>query len=209
LPSEKIRGQVLEVYEYAKEHDLLYALYKLGISTKDLWKAFDEKKLRSAMREPDKESDLRKPVKDHVSKKLRYSRAASEVPLPSRSRRRATVMDVAAYKKKALGIVTGKYSVIGIELKIEATKAAIRQAFAQAEEYRRFCEYGVVCFSPLLYLRYLDEIQGRIEQKEFPEVGVWISDKRRVLAELREATGSGVADTEQQPIVNFIDKHEY
>lgn len=181
------------------------ALIELGVADTGLWEAFDEPSLKKVLREPAKEAELRKPVKNFLKEEKRVDRVAAEVPLPSRKARRGSIADIIGFKKKLLGGREGH----AVELKTELSKGAFRQAFAQAKEDRRYCEYAAVCFSPYVYLHFLDEIDHELQTDDYEGIGVWVASTEGVLIELRTPTLGDVEDVNRDSMFDWIGKHEY
>ena len=153
-------------------------------------------KLLELLDEPRDEGQMRESVASELRSK-KY-KVAYEVPLPKKGRSRSRKIDVAGYRKGILGGI----SVIGVELKSRATRAAIDSAFGQAKDYKEWCEESVVCFSPLVYLKYSDVIADKMKKDR--ELGVWIVNKRRVARILQEASAMSIPDRKQQEMVDFI-----
>jgi len=97
----------------------------------------------------------------------------------------------------------------GVELKSEPTRGAIRQAFAQAKEYQRYCEFSTVCFSPLVYMNFVDELDHELTANEYEGVGVWVANSERVLTELRRPSVNTIQVSDRDLMFDWIASHEY
>lgn len=154
-------------------------------------------KLMELLEEPKDEAQMRESVGTELRAK-KY-RIAFEVPLPKKGRGRQRKIDVAGYRKGLLGGVT----VIGVELKSQAARSAIDQAFGQAKDYSEWCEESAVAFSPLVYLKYPDVIENKMKKER--SLGVWIVSKRKIVRVLQEASAVSVPDKKQKEMVEFIE----
>ena len=205
MPSDRLRTAILQNYESAKERDLIRAFLELEVPDASFWKAFDINALRGVLREPAKESDLRRPVKNYLKEKQLVERIAAEVPLPSKSSKTAAKADIVGFKKR---FMVGRQA-YAVELKSEISRGAIRQAFAQAKEYQRFCEWSTACFSPLLYMNFIDELGHELTNGEYKGVGIWVANSDRVVTELRAPSLNSVQTDERDPMFDWISQHEY
>ncbi len=172
---------------YFNPPEVLKALEKIGGK---------KSKLLDLLDEPKNEGQLRESVASELrSKKYKIS---YEVPLPKKGRSRARKIDVAGYRKGLLGGI----SIVGVELKSQATRSAIDSAFGQAKDYKDWCEESIVCFSPLVYLKYPDVIANKMKKEK--DLGVWIVNKRRVARVLQDASSLSIPDKKQKEMVDFI-----
>jgi hypothetical protein len=175
----------------------------MEVGDADLYKAFDPRKLRESLHEPTKEFDLRKAVKDYLKDEWGADRVAQEVPLDPTKARDSTHADILAFKKKLLG-----RELFAIELKSSVSRAAIREAFGQAKEYQRTCEYAAVCFSPMIYLDYLEEIDKELKGPDYKTVGVLVGSTQHVYS-LRAASLMNVSSRGRDDLYEWISDHEY
>ncbi len=153
--------------------------------------------LTKLLDEPKKEKDMAAPI---ISRLRRNKfKASREVPLPKEGKGKPRKIDVAGYKKSFLGGI----SVIGFELKSEISRGAIDKALSQARQYQDYCEQVYVCFSPLLYATYFDQINSAIKKEK--RMGAWVVGTKQVYLELQEAYANQIYDEQQQTMVKFID----
>jgi len=205
MPSDRLRASLLQSYDSAEERDLIRALLEMHVADTDLWKAFDSKGLKAALKDPKRESDLRKPVKNYLKDEWGLDRIAAEVPLPSKSSHSASKADIVGFKKRLLGA----RQAYAVELKSEISRGAVRQAFAQAKEYQRHCEYSTACISPLLYMNFIEELDHELTHNEYEGVGVWVGNSDRVLVELRKPSINQIQNEDRDPMFDWIATHEY
>lgn len=176
---------------YIKHETVLKALEKMGGKKSN--------KLLQLLGEPRDEAQMKESVAHDLRSK--NFKVGFEVPLPKKGRGRTRKIDVAGYQRSGM---LGRISIIGVELKSELTRGAIDKAFGQTKDYSEWCEKSVVCFSPLVYLKYSDAIEGKM--KKDANLGVWIANKRTVVKVLNEPTSTSVPDKRQEEMIEFI-KH--
>jgi hypothetical protein len=181
-------------------------MLELHLADSDLQKAFDWSKLASTLKEPRKEEDLKKPVKDYLKDEWDVWRVAAEVPLDPKAPRASTRADIIGFKKVMLGFGKQAYAV---ELKSSSSRGDVRQAFAQAKEDQRFCEYSTVCFSPMVYMNYIEMLDRELKDEQYEGIGVWLANSERVLYELRKPTMNEVRERDREPVFDWIASHEY
>lgn len=177
---------------YIKHDDVLKELEKMGPKKSN--------KLLQLLGEPRDEAQM----KESVAQTLRSDgyKTGFEVPLPKKGRERVRKVDVAGFQKKG---ILGKTSFIGVELKSEVARGAIDKAFGQAKDYSEWCDRSVVCVSPLVYLRYSNAIEGKMEKDD--HIGVWIANKRTIVKKLSNPTRMVISERKrQEEMVDFI-KH--
>jgi hypothetical protein len=177
---------------------------ELHVSDEDLWHAFDEGKLRAVLHEPSKEADLRRPLKNYLRDQWALVGIAAEVPLGPKAKS-ATKADIVGYKTG----VFGGAQFFAVELKSAPTKGAIRQAFAQAKEYQKSCNFAAACFSPLVYISYLDDLDKELRDPQYKGVGVWVASTEKVLYELRKASLTNATKANQEGLLERIKELQY
>jgi hypothetical protein len=175
---------------YIKHDDVIKELEKMGPKKSN--------KLLQLLGEPRDEAQM----KEAVAQSLRSEgyKTGFEVPLPKKGRGRVRKVDVAGFQKSG---ILGRITMIGVELKSEPARGAIDKAFGQAKDYTEWCDRSVVCFSPLLYLKYANAIEGKMEKDE--HIGVWIANKRTIVKELNDPTRMAISEKKrQEEMVDFI-----
>ncbi len=205
MPSDPLLSALIGAYENRGERDLIRAFLELHISDDDLWHAFNVEKLKEVLHEPRREEDLKRPVKNYLRDEWGLVGVAAEVPLGPKASRNATKADIVGYKT----VFLGRTQFYGVELKSAPTKGAIRQAFAQAKEYQQYCDFAAACFSPLVYMNYLDELDKEIKEPQYRGVGVWVANSEKVLYELRKASLTNVTRKNQEGLVDRIKERQY
>lgn len=167
----------------------------------DIFKALEQYKkdiIYKLFDEPKDEKEMAKPVIRELNEQG-YT-VAVEVPLPKKGKAKPRKIDVAGYKKEGF---RKKISIYGFELKCKGGRDSIDKAFAQANDYKDYCEQVSVCFSPLMYLKYHDVIKDKI--KKYKGIGVKIVSKSNILIPLGEAYSRDISDKTQREMVEYID----
>ncbi len=172
-----------------------------NFSLEDLVAAMDfrgsEISLADLLEEPDEENEMKKPVMEEFPGD-KY-KVATEVPLPSEKRNKAGRVDVAALKKGMLG----GNQITAFELKMSPTRGEVLKAFAQAKSYLEFCDSSCVALSPIAYIKQYDTVEKQME--EYPDLGVWVVNRRKKLAELKGITLVGEASKGKAEVAAFIE----
>lgn len=150
--------------------------------------------LDALLDEPKAEGDMKRPVVAEFPGDRYVS--ATRVPMMRGSK--APKIDLAVVKR---GIFNR--TVIGFELEASAQRGEVLKAFARAREYLRCCDGACVVLSPMTYMKQYDLVHNAL--REYDDVGVWVANRRRLMAELLTIQLADVRGEDRDEVIRFVD----
>lgn len=139
--------------------------------------------IKTLLNEPLKEYELRKPIIDYFKNILKNKYICNTSEVRAKSGADSPVIDLCIFHE-AHYIKPMPY-IIAIELKSECKLIAIEKAFSQAKKHFEYSETVFVCFSPLVFIEFGDDIKRIMEEDNYKNIGVLISDKFKIKHVLR------------------------